>query len=320
MHTERLFMPIFYTDWQWNRKITGALGSSSGLTAQPGFKLRSANHQDSTIHQREVIDSLSRRKGEVVLFFVTPIPSLQPGPLLAAGQSGPKHRALLMAFINAALWMRRAPAHRAARSRTAASAGVKHGSVISAASKIVLSESRTRRRIASASLQAGAVYASHLRIIFQQFRGRPGRDCGGRITSFPFLTWAKLSILMLPWTALLVTFELLKKWHQPKYCSYKKSWFALMNHPTTRAGWRSGRCFRSGWHSAKMADFNRLNCADFFSGLWSFENILVVYQAKSSIYIKNLSQFKNWNVFCYNNFVTIHLGEHKWKLFLVQKW
>lgn len=128
MYMERLFMPIFYPDRQWNREITRALGSSSGLTAQSGFKLRSANHQDSTSHQREAIDLLSRRKGGIVLFFVTP--SSLPHPISsnrliaivclqrAAGQSGPKCRAPLMAFINAALWMRRAPAHRAGRSRT----------------------------------------------------------------------------------------------------------------------------------------------------------------------------------------------------------
>lgn len=47
-----------------------------------------------------------------------------------------------MAFINAALRMHRAPAHRARRSRTAAQrAGVKHGCAISAALALILSES-----------------------------------------------------------------------------------------------------------------------------------------------------------------------------------
>lgn len=61
---------------------------------------------------------------------------------VAAGQSGPKRRAPLMAFIKAALWMRRAPAHWARRSRTAAQiAGVKHRYVRPAALALILAAS-----------------------------------------------------------------------------------------------------------------------------------------------------------------------------------
>lgn len=103
----------------------------------PGQYKSSARGHRSFIHHTE--------EKEKLFCFPSSIP---PGLLLtavlqrAAGQSGPKRRAPLMAFINAALRTRRAPAHRARRSRTAAQlAGVKHGSVIWAALALILSES-----------------------------------------------------------------------------------------------------------------------------------------------------------------------------------
>lgn len=65
-----------------HRETPRASGSSCVLTAQLRFNLRSANHQDSTSHQREAVDSTSRGKREnCIVFFVTPTPSLQLGLL-----------------------------------------------------------------------------------------------------------------------------------------------------------------------------------------------------------------------------------------------
>lgn len=141
---------MFYTDWQEYRKITRRFSSSSGLTAQRGCNRRSANHRDGTSHQRKAINSSSIRKKEIVLFFVPLLPISSAGITLpsaascgeAAGQSGPKSRAPLMAFIKAALWKRLVPAHRARRSRTPAQlAGVKHRSVRPAALALILAAS-----------------------------------------------------------------------------------------------------------------------------------------------------------------------------------
>lgn len=127
----------------------------------------------------------------------------------AAGQSGPKRRTRLMAFIKAALWMRRTAAHRAHGCKTQ----IRDTSRVGAHPLGVV--------CSAASCPAPCRQVPFIHLICGSFSSNSEvarRDCGGGITSFPFLTWAKFSAEVFPLTAFQGRILLLfQKGFQPKH-------------------------------------------------------------------------------------------------------